>query len=189
MPQKKNPDVAELARVKAGRMIGDLTGLLATLKGLPLAYNRDLQEDKEPVFDQVDTLKVLLPAFNGMVATMVFNVERLESLAPAGFSLATDVAEWLVKKKINFRDAHEITGQLVSYCEKHGLELHEVPDAEMAAISPALTPDVREVLSVQGAIRARQGAGGTALPRVLDQISALRKLFGVLGASSQETAN
>jgi len=193
MPQKKNPDVAELARGKAGRLIGDLTGLLATLKGLPLAYNRDLQEDKEPVFDQIDTLKVLLPAFNGMVATMKFNVERLEELAPAGFSLATDVAEWLVKKKVVFRDAHEITGKLVSYCEKHGLELHEVPDAEMAAISPALTPDVREVLSVQGAIRARQGAGGTALPRVLDQISALRKLFGALGgaegASAQETAN
>ena len=108
MPQKKNPDVAELARGKAGRMIGDLAGLLATLKGLPLAYNRDLQEDKEPVFDMVDTLTVLLPAFTGMVATMAFNVERLEQLAPAGFSLATDVAEWLVKKKVVFRDAHEI---------------------------------------------------------------------------------
>jgi len=115
---------------------------------------------------------------------MAFNVERLEALAPAGFSLATDVAEWLVKKKINFRDAHEITGHLVSYCEKHGLELHEVPDAEMAAISPALTPDVREVLSVQGSIRARLGAGGTALPRVLDQISALRKLFGAINSEA-----
>ncbi len=176
MPQKKNPDVAELARGKAGRMIGDLTGLLSTLKGLPLAYNRDLQEDKEPVFDMVDTLTVLLPAFSGMVATMKFNVERLEALAPAGFSLATDVAEWLVKKKVVFRDAHEITGNLVSYCEKHGLELHEVPDAEMAKISEALTPDVREVLSVAGSIKARSGAGATALPRVLDQLTAIRRL-------------
>ena len=176
MPQKKNPDIAELARGKSGRLIGDLTGLLATLKGLPLAYNRDLQEDKEPVFDIVDTLSVLMPAFNGMVATLQFNRERLEDLAPAGFSLATDVAEWLVKKKVPFRDAHEITGKLVSYCERNGLELHEVPDSEMAAISNFLTPDVRDVLSVGGSIRARAGAGGTALPRVLEQIATLRKI-------------
>ena len=176
MPQKKNPDIAELARGKAGRLIGDLTGLLATLKGLPLAYNRDLQEDKEPVFDAVDTLTVLLPAFTGMVATMEFNKNRLELLAPAGFSLATDIAEWLVKKKIPFRDAHEITGKMVALCEQRGIELHEVPDADMAAISPALTPDVRDVLTVGGSIKARAGAGGTALPRVLEQITALRKL-------------
>lgn len=176
MPQKKNPDVAELARGKAGRMIGDLTGLLATLKGLPLAYNRDLQEDKEPVFDIIDNLALLLPAFTGMVATMEINRNRLELLAPAGFSLATDVAEWLVKKKVPFRDAHEITGKLVSFCEQNGLELHEVPDAEMAKISPKLTPDVRDVLSVGGSIKARDGAGGTALPRVIEQISALRKI-------------
>jgi argininosuccinate lyase len=176
MPQKKNPDIAELARGKSGRLIGDLTGLLATLKGLPLAYNRDLQEDKEPVFDAVDQLTLLLPAFTGMVATMQFNRNRLEMLAPAGFSLATDVAEWLVKKKVPFRDAHEITGKLVAHCERNGLDLHEVPDADMAQISPMLTPDVRDVLSVGGSIKARQGAGGTALPRVLDQIAVLRKL-------------
>lgn len=176
MPQKKNPDIAELARGKSGRLIGDLTGLLATLKGLPLAYNRDLQEDKEPVFDMVDTLTVLLPAFTGMVATLTFNRDRLEQLAPAGFSLATDVAEWLVKQKVPFRDAHEITGALVSFCEKYSLDLHEVPDADMAAISPLLTPEVRDVLTVGGSIKARAGAGGTALPRVLDQIAALRKI-------------
>ena len=176
MPQKKNPDVAELARGKSGRLIGNLTGLLATLKALPLAYNRDLQEDKEPVFDSVDTLSILLPAFTGMVATMTFNKNRLELLAPAGFSLATDVAEWLVKQKVSFRDAHEITGTLVSYCEKNGLELHQVPDDEMAKISHKLTPEVRDVLSVSGSIRARSGAGGTALPRVIEQISVLRKL-------------
>ncbi len=176
MPQKKNPDIAELARGKAGRLIGDLTGLLATLKGLPLAYNRDLQEDKEPVFDMVDTLTVLLPAFNGMVATMQFNKTRLEMLAPAGFSLATDIAEWLVKKRIPFREAHEITGKMVALCEQRGIELHEVPDADMAAISVHLTPDVRDVLTVGGSIKARAGAGGTALPRVLEQIAALRKI-------------
>ena len=175
MPQKKNPDIAELARGKSGRLIGNLTGLLATLKGLPLSYNRDLQEDKEPVFDSVDTLTVLMPAFTGMVATLVFNKNRLELLAPAGFSLATDVAEWLVKQKVPFRDAHEITGKLVSFCEKNSLQLHEVADADMAAISPKLTPEVRDVLSVSGSIRARAGAGGTALPRVLEQITALRK--------------
>ena len=124
----------------------------------------------------VDTLFILLPAFTGMIATMNFNKNRMEMLAPAGFSLATDVAEWLVKQKVSFRDAHEITGQLVSYCEKNGLELHQVPDAEMAAISKALTPEVRDVLSVTGSIKARAGAGGTALPRVIEQISALRKL-------------
>jgi argininosuccinate lyase len=176
MPQKKNPDIAELARGKAGRAIGNLTGLLATLKGLPLAYNRDLQEDKEPVFDLVDQLSLLLPAFTGMVATMQFNRNRLELLAPEGFSLATDVAEWLVKKKVPFREAHEITGKLVAYCEQHGLDLHEVPDQEMANISSQLTPDVRDVLTVGGSIKARQGAGGTALPRVLEQIQALRKI-------------
>ena len=183
MPQKKNPDVAELARGKAGRMIGDLAGLLATLKGLPLAYNRDLQEDKEPVFDMIDTLSVLLPAFTGMVATMTFNTARMEELAPAGFSLATDVAEWLVKQKVVFRDAHEITGALVAYCEANGLELHEVPDAEMAKISPALKPEVRDVLSVAGSIKARNGAGGTALPRVIEQITDLRKFLSVRSAN------
>ena len=176
MPQKKNPDIAELARGKSGRLIGNLTGLLATLKGLPLAYNRDLQEDKEPVFDSIDQLTLLLPAFTGMISTLEFNRNRLEMLAPLGFSLATDVAEWLVKKKVSFRDAHEITGKLVSWCEQHKLELHEVADSDMAAISPMLTPDVRDVLSVGGSIKARTGAGATALPRVLDQIAALRKL-------------
>lgn len=175
MPQKKNPDVAELARGKSGRLIGNLTGLLATLKGLPLAYNRDLQEDKEAVFDSIDTLKVLLPAFSGMVQTMKFDLDRLERLAPAGFSLATDVAEWLVKQQVPFREAHEITGELVAYCEENSLDLHEVPDAQMAKISKLLIPQVRDVLSVSGSIKSRSGAGGTALPRVLEQISELRK--------------
>jgi len=176
MPQKKNPDVAELTRGKAGRIIGDLTGLLSTLKALPLSYNRDLQEDKEPVFDIADNLLLILPAFTGMVATMQFNTTRMEELASAGYSLATDVAEWLVKQRVPFKEAHEITGKLVAFAESNNLELDEVSDIDLAAISPHLTPEVREVLSVSGSIRSRTGAGGTAVPRVLDQISALRKL-------------
>ena len=123
MPQKKNPDIAELARGKAGRLVGNLTGLLATLKALPLAYNRDLQEDKEPVFDSVDTLEVLLPAFTGMVATLTFDAARMAELAPQGFSLATDVAEWLVREGVPFRVAHEVAGACVRRCEELGIEL------------------------------------------------------------------
>jgi len=176
MPQKKNPDVAELTRGKAGRIIGDLTGLLSTLKALPLSYNRDLQEDKEPVFDIADNLLLILPAFTGMVATMQFNTSRMEELASAGYSLATDVAEWLVKQRVPFKEAHEITGKLVAFAESNNLELDEVTDTDLLAISAHLIPEVREVLSVSGSIRSRTGAGGTAVPRVLDQISALRKL-------------
>lgn len=176
MPQKKNPDVAELTRGKAGRIIGDLTGLLSTLKALPLSYNRDLQEDKEPVFDIADNLLLILPAFTGMIATMQFNTARMEELASAGYSLATDVAEWLVKQRVPFKEAHEITGKLVAFAESNNLELDEVTDTDLLAISAHLVPEVREVLSVSGSIRSRTGAGGTAVPRVLDQISALRKL-------------
>jgi argininosuccinate lyase len=169
MPQKKNPDIAELARGKAGRLIGNLAGLLATLKGLPLAYNRDLQEDKEPVFDSIRTLETVLPAFAGMVATLRFDTERMAQLAPLGFSLATDVAEWLVKRGVPFRDAHEISGSLVRLCEEQGLELHEVTDAMLASVSPALSPDVREVLTVEGSVASRLGVGGTAPVRVAEQ--------------------
>jgi argininosuccinate lyase len=169
MPQKKNPDIAELARGKSGRLIGNLTGLLATLKGLPLAYNRDLQEDKEPVFDSVETLEVLLPAFTGMVATMTFDTVRMAELAPQGFSLATDVADWLVRQHVPFREAHEISGALVRFCEQHGLELHEPDDSQYAAISPLLTADLREVLTVEGSVAAREGVGGTAPNRVAEQ--------------------
>lgn len=176
MPQKKNPDIAELARGKSGRLIGNLTGLLTTLKGLPLAYNRDLQEDKEPIFDSVDTLEVVLPALSEMILTLEFNRDRLEELAPAGFSLATDVAEWLVKQGVPFRVAHEITGAMVLYCERNNLELHELTDDQLNAISPHLKPAVREGLTVTGAIKGRSGAGGTALPGVLSQLIALRKI-------------
>ena len=173
MPQKKNPDVAELARGKAGRLIGDLTGLLATLKGLPLAYDRDLQEDKEPIFDQIDQLDVLLPAVTGMIATMRLHYERMAELAPQGFSLATDIAEWLVKNGVPFREAHEISGACVAECEKRGIELADLSGEDFAAIDTRLTSDVRSVLTIEGSVRARVGRGGTAPVRVGEQIAAL----------------
>ena len=172
MPQKKNPDVAELARGKAGRLVGDLAGLMTTLKALPLAYNRDLQEDKEPVFDAVDTLELLLPAFAGMTATLTFHPERLESLAPQGFSLATDIAEWLVREGVPFRIAHEVAGECVQACEQRGIELWDLSDDDLAAISEHLTPGVREVLSVPGSLASRNATGGTAPDRVAEQLEA-----------------
>jgi len=169
MPQKKNPDIAELARGKSGRLIGNLTGLLATLKGLPLAYNRDLQEDKEPVFDSVETLEVLLPAFTGMVATLTFDTQRMAELAPQGFSLATDVADWLVRQRVPFREAHEISGALVRFCEDSGLDLDEPTDEQYQAVSPHLTPGVRDVLTIEGSVSSRSGVGGTSPERVAEQ--------------------
>jgi argininosuccinate lyase len=174
MPQKKNPDVAELARGKAGRLIGNLAGLLATLKGLPLAYNRDLQEDKEPLFDSVEQLELLLPAVAGMVETLVFHTDRLAELAPAGFTLATDVAEWLVRQGVPFRVAHEAAGGCVRAAEARGVGLEDLTDAELAGVHPALTPAVREVLTVEGSIASRDARGGTAGPRVEEQLDGLR---------------
>ncbi len=176
MPQKKNPDVAELGRGKAGRLIGDLTALLTVLKGIPLAYDRDLQEDKEPVFDQVDTLDVLLPAVAGMVATMRFDLDRMAELAPRGFSLATDIAEWLVRRGVPFREAHEISGACVRTAEARGVELWDLTDEELAAASPELTEDVREVLTASGSVSARRGRGGTAPVRVAEQLDEADKV-------------
>jgi argininosuccinate lyase len=170
MPQKKNPDVAELARGKAGRLVGNLAGLLTTLKALPLAYNRDLQEDKEPLFDSVDTLEVLLPAIAGMLGTLRFRVQRLAELAPQGFALATDVAEWLVRQGVPFRTAHELAGACVRVCEARGIELWDLTDGDLAAISPSLTPAVRTVLTVEGSLAARSARGGTAPQRVREQL-------------------
>lgn len=182
MPQKKNPDVAELARGKAGRLIGDLTGLLATLKGLPLAYNRDLQEDKEPVFDAIDQLEVLLPAVAGMMATLEFHPERLAELAPQGFALATDVAEWLVRQGVPFREAHEISGEAVRVCEEQGIELWDLTDEQFAAISAHLTPGVREVLTVAGSLASRSSQGGTAPEAVARQLTELKRQLAELAA-------
>ncbi|UWX98186.1 argininosuccinate lyase [Arthrobacter zhaoxinii] len=178
MPQKKNPDVAELARGKAGRLIGDLAGLLATLKGLPLAYNRDLQEDKEPVFDAADTLEVLLPAVSGMIATLKFNTERMQSLAPQGFALATDIAEWVVRQGVPFREAHELSGSAVQLAEGRGVELWDLTDEDYAGISPHLTPEVRTVLSTEGSLDSRSSQGGTARSAVELQLAELNRQIG-----------
>ncbi|MDQ3601092.1 MAG: argininosuccinate lyase, partial [Actinomycetota bacterium] len=175
MPQKKNPDVAELARGKAGRLIGNLTGLMATLKAQPLAYNRDLQEDKEPLFDSVEQLELLLPAVAGMVGTLVFHTRRLAELAPAGFTLATDVAEWLVRQGVPFRAAHEAAGRCVRVAESRGVGLGDLSDGELAAIHPELTPDVRAVLTVAGSIASRDAPGGTAPQRVAEQLARARE--------------
>ena len=190
MPQKKNPDVAELARGKSGRLVGNLMSLLTTLKGLPLAYDRDLQEDKEPVFDSLEQLMLLLPAVTGMVATLTLRPEVLEAAAPQGFALATDVAEWLVSNGVPFRSAHEISGAMVAYCEKAGVELDELSDEQLAEVAPELTPAVRTVLSVPGALAARKARGGTAPERVAEQLTALRDLAAEHGrwASSSPVA-
>ena len=169
MPQKKNPDVAELTRGKSGRLIGNLTGLLATLKAQPLAYNRDLQEDKEPVFDSVEQLELLFPAIAGMLGTLTFHTDRLAELAPAGFTLATDIAEWLVRQGVPFRVAHEAAGESVRVAEARGAGLDELSDDELRRIHPALTPAVRAVLTVEGSVAARDARGGTAPARVTEQ--------------------
>ena len=187
MPQKKNPDVAELARGKAGRIIGSLVGLLTTLKGLPLTYNRDLQEDKEGAFDAVETLLLVLPAMSGLIATMRVNTERLEELAPQGFALATDLAELLVRRGVVFRDAHEVVGHLVVWCQVNDKDFGDLTDAELAKVSPHLTPDVREVLNVPGAIASRKAHGGTAPERVQEQIENLRASADAAAAWASES--
>ncbi|MSO27589.1 MAG: argininosuccinate lyase [Candidatus Nanopelagicales bacterium] len=173
MPQKKNPDVAELARGKSGRLIGNLTGLLVTLKGLPFAYNRDLQEDKEPVFDTVEQLLLVLPAMTGMIETLRFNTELMAKSAPQGFALATDIAEWLVRQGVPFREAHEIAGSCVRQAESRGVELWDLSSSEFAEISSHLTPTVSTVLSLRGSLDSRSAFGGTAPVRVREQLAVL----------------
>ncbi|MDI5976332.1 argininosuccinate lyase [Amycolatopsis magusensis] len=180
MPQKKNPDVAELTRGKSGRLIGNLTGLLATLKAQPLAYNRDLQEDKEPVFDSVEQLDLLFPALAGMLGTLTFHTRRLAELAPAGFTLATDIAEWLVRQGVPFRVAHEAAGECVRVAEGRGAGLEDLTDDELAKIHPTLTPAVREVLTIEGSVASRDARGGTAPVRVTEQRERLVQRIGEL---------
>lgn len=175
MPQKKNPDMAELARGKAGRLVGNLTALLTTLKGLPFAYNRDLQEDKEPLFDSVDTVILVLPAVTGMVATTDFDREKMALAAPLGFSLATEIADYLVRAHVPFAHAHEAAGKCVAICESSGRQLHQLTDSELVHIHPALLPDVRDVLTVHGALASRTTRGGTSPRSFQAQISDLHE--------------
>ncbi|WP_025274365.1 argininosuccinate lyase [Haloglycomyces albus] len=174
MPQKKNPDVAELARGKSGRLVGNLNSLVTALKGLPFAYNKDLQEDKEPLFDSLDNLELLLPAVTGMVATATFHPDVPRQAAPKGFSLATEIADWLVRKGIPFRTAHEVAGACVAECESHGIELHELSDEQLVGLSEHLDASVREVLTVDGALAARTTPGSTGPQAVRHQLETVR---------------
>lgn len=177
MPQKKNPDIAELTRGKSGRLIGNVTAMLTTMKGLPLSYNRDLIEDKRNAIDTVDQLLLVLPAMAGMIDTMVVNVERLRADAPQGFTLATEVADWLSRRGVPFKEAHEITGQLVQVCEQFDLELHQLSDAQLQQVDVRLLPEVRECLTLDAAIHARSGWGGTSPLRVAEQITRLKAVL------------
>lgn len=170
MPQKKNPDMAELARGKSGRLIGNLMSVLTMLKGLPFAYNRDLQEDKEPLFDSIDTLLLVLPAVTGMIATTDFDRDKMALAAPTGFSLATEIADYLAKKKVPFSQAHEAAGKCVALCEASNLQLHQLTDAQLLQVHPQLDGGVRAVLTVHGALNSRTTLGGTAPALVAVQI-------------------
>ena len=175
MPQKKNPDVPELTRGKTGRLIGNLTGLLSTLKAQPLAYNRDLQEDKEPIVDSVAQLNLLLPAMTGLVSTLTFHEGRMRELAPRGFTLATDLAEWMVRQGVPFREAHEASGACVRIAEERGVDLVELTDEDLAGVDKRLKPSVREVLTIDGAVASRATKGGTAGVRVAEQRETVRE--------------
>lgn len=174
MPQKKNPDVAELARGKAGRFVGNLTGLLTVLKGLPFAYNRDLQEDKESVFDSIENILLLIPPVTGMIATTKFDVNRMKQSAPEGFSLATEIADFLVKQGVPFSQAHEAAGTCVKICENNEMQLHELSDEQLRQAHPKLTGEVRTALNADSALGARTSKNGTSPKSVRSQISSLR---------------
>ena len=174
MPQKKNPDIAELTRGMSGTMIGSLTGMMATLKAMPLAYNRDLAEDKRNLFQTIDLLELILPAFAGMIATLQFDTERMAEDAPRGFTLATEVADWLVRQGVPFSTAHDISGATVRYCEGRGIELADLRPEDLPEIDPALGPGVLETLDPARAIAARRGHGSTAPDRVRGQIDTFR---------------
>lgn len=170
MPQKKNPDIAELARGKSGRFIGNLTTLLVTLKGLPFAYNRDLQEDKEPIFDSVEQLLILLPALRGMIETATFNGEKISSGVLSGHALATEIADFLVRAQVPFASAHEISGRAVALAESRGVEVHELGDSDLSGIDSRLTSELRSTLTAQSAIDSRSSINGTSSKSVSAQL-------------------
>jgi argininosuccinate lyase len=176
MPQKKNPDTLELTRGKSGRLIGHLTGFLATLKGLPSAYDKDLQEDKEPVFDAADTLELALPVMAGLLRTLELRPERMAAQLEAGL-LATEVADYLVRRGLPFRQSHELAGHAVKRSEALGVPLRALPLAEYQAISPQFGPDVAGVFDFEQSVEQRAVFGGTAKAAVMQQISALRALL------------
>lgn len=180
MPQKKNPDIAEISRGRAARLTGNLMTMLGALKGLPLAYNRDLAEDKPAAFDAVDVLSEVLPAFAGLIETMQPQPEIMRAQAGSGFALATEVADHLARNGVPFAEAHEITGALIRYCEEMGRELEALDTVELRAIDPRLDAGVMAVLTLDAAVAARSGHGGTAPERVREQIARYRDWLGGL---------
>lgn len=176
MPQKRNPDAAELSRAKAGRVIGDLTSLLIVMKGLPLAYSKDMQDDKEPVFEAADTLELVLAAMAGMVSDMTVNKDRMKVAAGAGFATATDLADWLVQHlNIPFRQAHHVTGSAVKLAEEKGCGLEQLSLADLQSISPGITQDVFKVLTVEQSVGSRTSFGGTAPANVRKAVQAAKE--------------
>ena len=172
MPQKRNPDAAELVRGKTGRVIGSLVSLLTVMKGLPLTYSKDMQEDKEPLFDAADTIEIVLAAMTGMVQDLEPVPDRMAAVAGAGFSTATDLADWLVRSLgIPFRDAHHITGRIVSEAEKRGCTLEELPLDAMQAVEPRIHGGVYDVLGVENSVRSRTSFGGTSPVKVAEQVA------------------
>lgn len=188
MPQKKNPDIAELTRGKSGRLIGNLTGLLAVLKAQPLAYNRDLQEDKEPLIDSIHQLKLVLPAMAGLIGSLTFHEDRLLELAPQGFTLATDLAEWMVKHGVPFRVAHEAAGACVALAETCNCQLNDLTTEQLHNIHPILEESVREVLTVEGSVRSRNALGGTAPEQVKNQLAFLESAIAQYDSWAQTPA-
>jgi len=177
MPQKKNPDVAELVRGKTGRVYGALMGLLTTMKGIPLAYNKDMQEDKEPVFDAVDTVEMCLPVFTGMIRTMRVLPENMRKAAGAGFINATDCADYLTKKGLPFRDAYTVVGNLVYYCGQQGKTLEQLTLQELQEISPLFGDDVYEALSLETCMGQRSSYGGPAVSETSRQIREIEEFI------------
>ncbi len=179
MPQKKNPDIPELIRGKSGRVVGSLMTLLTLLKGLPLTYNRDLQEDKEPVFDAVDTVTSSLVVMTELLNNLSFNTKRMRAATETGFITATDLADYLVLKNVPFREAHGIVGKAVAHCLDRGCELVDLSVAELARFSPVIEKDVFEVLSVEGSVNSRICTGGTGLQKVEEALDAAEKQLGI----------
>ena len=176
MPQKRNPDAAELVRGKSGRVIGDLAGLLIVMKGLPLAYSKDMQEDKEGCFDSLQSLSLCIAAMAGMVRDMTPRVDRMKAAAGSGFSTATDLADWLVRTLgMPFRQAHHVTGRIVALAAENGVELEQLTLDQMRAVEPAITQAVFEVLGVENSVRSRLSHGGTAPDNVRAQAAAWRE--------------
>jgi argininosuccinate lyase len=176
MPQKRNPDAAELVRGHAGRILGCMNSLMITMKGLPLAYSKDMQDDKPPVFEAFDLLALSVAAMTGMVANVAFNAERMRTVAASGFSTATDLADWLVREHgMAFREAHHVTGSVVKACETRGITLADITAADLAAINPSLAKCTLPDLSIDGSVASRTSTGGTAPVRVREAIAAAKK--------------